>query len=427
MSSGLVVDLRPLRRSRDLRLLYGGRAVSQLGDAIAFVAASLQIYDLTRSSLAVGLLSVAEVAPMVAGMLVGGALADAMDRRLLIVITQVVAGAVTVGLVLNAASSHPRVWLLYVLFAVGGAVLGLGAPARSAAIPTLVAPGLLPAAMALNSTVLQTASLLGPAIAGVIVAQFGFMAAYGADAVSFLVCALLTARMRDLPPGYGQRRAGLASFAEGLRYVRRHALVGGLLLIDVDAMVFGMPKALFPALGTGTFHGGATTVGLLYAAPAAGALIAAGMSGWVTRVRRAGLILIGSVIVWGGAIAVFGFVRLLPAALFLLALAGAADVVSEVFRSSLLQLAVPDGLRGRLSALWLAQANGAPALGNLEAGAVASISTPAVSVISGGLACMLGAALLGTLLPALRGARLRALPAAASDHHACAADPEACA
>lgn len=223
---------------------------------------------------------------------------------------------------------------------------------------------------------------------------------------SFAVYGLLVASLGPLRPPRQGTRPGLRSFVEGLRYVRHRSLVVGVLLIDIDAMFFGMPKALFPAIGTTTFHGAPTVIGLLYAAPAAGALVAAATSGWISTVRRAGRVLLASVMVWGGAIAAFGFVRALPLALILLAVAGAADLVSEVLRSSLPQLSIPDALRGRLSALWLAQANGAPALGNLEAGAVATISSPAVSIISGGLACILGAVLLGRVLPALHTAHL---------------------
>ena len=406
MSSKFSVDLRPLRHSRDLRLLFAGRAVSNLGSSISAVAAALQIYDLSHSSLAVGAISVAGAVPMVAGMVVGGPLADGYDRRVLIAVSQALAGLAAAGLAYNAAGPHPKLWLLYALVAIGGAIVGLGSPARSAAVPTLVGAEMLVAAIALDSTVYQATALAGPAIAGVVVARFGFTAAYGANAISFFVCTLMAAKMRPLPPGNENERPGMTSFLEGVAYVRRNPLVIGLLLIDVDAMAFGMPKALFPALGTGIFHGGPTVVGLLYTAPAAGALLGAATSGWIGRVNRAGPLLFGSVVVWGGAIAGFGSTSVLPLALVLLAVAGAADLVSEVFRSMLLQVSIPNNLRGRLSAVWLAQANAAPALGNFEAGAVASVSTPGFSVISGGLACILGALLLARLLPSLRSIRL---------------------
>jgi ENTS family enterobactin (siderophore) exporter len=406
--SRLVIDVRPLRQSRDLRLLYGGRAVSQLGSVITLVAASLQVYDLTHSSLAVGGISVAEAVPMVIGMLIGGVLADACDRRRLILVTQAVAGAAIAGLAINTGVGQPRLWLIYIFIAVSGAALGLGGPARSAAVPTLVSQDLVPAAVAISSTIIQAGALVGPAIAGLVIAGFGFAAGYSADAASFLIYIFAASRMRPLPPESRHEHAGRRSFTDGLRYVRHHGLVAGILLIDINAMVFGMPRALFPAVATGTFHGGPALVGVFYAAPAAGAIVAAATSGWTGQIRRVGPVLLISVIVWGVAIAAFGLVPLLGVAIVLLAVAGAADLVSAILRGSLLQLSVPDPMRGRLNALWLAQAQSAPAAGNLEAGAVAAISTPAISIVSGGIACVIGATLLALLFPALRRAKLEA-------------------
>jgi ENTS family enterobactin (siderophore) exporter len=407
MSSKLSIDLRPLRQSPDLRRLYGGRAVSQLGSTITTVAAALQVYRLSHSSLAVGAVAITAAVPMVVGMQVGGSLADAMDRRLLIVWTQVSSGIVVALLAVNALQPHPQLWLLYALVGLAGASLGVGSPARSAAIPTLVSKELMASATALNATVSQLAVLVGPALAGLLVDRFGFAPAYAADALSFLIFTVLAAGMQPLPRTR-VGAAGVAAFVEGLRYVRGHALLLSLLLVDLNAMVFGMPSALFPALGMTRFHGGATAVGLLYSAPAAGALVGAATSGWITRVYRAGPVILGAVLVWGAAIVGFGLCPFFPLALLLLALAGSADLASEVLRGTLLQLAVPDSLRGRVNALWLAQVTGAPALGNFEAGLVGTIFTPEISVVSGGIACIVGVGLIGRFSPTLRGARLRA-------------------
>lgn len=358
MPAALTIDLRPLRESRDLRFLLGGASLAQLGTALVAVAAGLQVYRLTHSSLAVGAISGVAAVPMIAGMLAGGVLADAWDRRWLIVASPCLAGASSVALALNAGAPHPSLWLAYSLLAAAAAAAGLGGPAGTAALPTLVAPGLLPATFAMSATVRQLAALV----------------------------------------------------ADELRHARRSALVIAVMLIDADATVFGMPQALFPALGLETFHAGPTGVGLVYAAPAAGALLGALTSGWVGGVRHAGRAVLVAVTVWGVAIAAVGVVPLLPVALGLLALAGAADLVSEVLRNSLLQQSVPEALRGRLTALWLAQADGAPALGNLEAGGVATLVTPAFSIVSGGLACVAGALLLGGLMPVLRRARLHLDP-----------------
>jgi ENTS family enterobactin (siderophore) exporter len=316
-----------------------------------------------------------------------------------------VAGAAIAGLAINTSLGHPKLWLIYIFIAVSGAALGLGGPARSAAIPTLVTPDLVPAAVAINSTMIQAAALVGPAIAGLVIAGFGFAASYSADAASFLIYIFAASRMRPLPPARN-KHAVRPSFTDGLRYARHNGIVAGILLIDVNAMVFGVPRALFPAVATGTFHGGPALVGVLYSAPAAGAILAAATSGWTSHIRRVGPVLLISVIVWGGAIAAFGLVPLLGVAVVLLAVAGAADLVSGILRGSLLQLSVPDQMRGRLNALWLAQVQSAPALGNLEAGAVAAISTPAISIVSGGFACVIGACLLALLFPALRHAKL---------------------
>jgi len=407
MPTALTIDLRPLRRSRDLRFLFGGAALSQLGTALVAVTAGLQVYRLTHSSLAVGAISGVAAVPLIAGMLAGGVLADAWDRRWLIIASPCVAGASSVALALNASATHPSLWLVYGLLAAGAAAAGLGGPAGTAALPTLVAPGLLPATFAMSATVRQLAALVGPAAGGLCVARFGVPAVYAAGAGLGLGCALVSLGIRPLPPAEARGRVGLVAFTEGLRYARRSALVIAVMLIDADATVFGMPQALFPALGLETFHAGPTGVGLLYAAPAAGALLGALTSGWVGRVRHAGRAVVVAVTVWGVAIAAVGVVPLLPVALGLLALAGAADLVSEVLRNSLLQQSVPEAFRGRLTALWLAQANGAPALGNLEAGGVATLVTPAFSIVSGGLACVAGALLLGGLMPVLRQARLR--------------------
>jgi hypothetical protein len=213
------------------------------------------------------------------------------------------------------------------------------------------------------------------------------VASFGAAVVALLLIA-------PQPPEGGGTRASLSSIAEGLRYVKGRKLLVGTFLIDIDAMVFGMPRALFPALGTGFFGGGAATVGLLYAAPGAGALVGALFPGWVGGVRRQGRAVIVAVVVWGAAIAAFGLVPWLPLGLFKLALAGAADVVSAVFRNTILQLSVPDGLRGRLSSVHIAVVTGGPQLGDAEAGAVAALTSPRFSVVSGGVACILGVAAL---------------------------------
>jgi hypothetical protein len=387
----LLADFAPLRESRDFRLLFCGQTASMIGSQLTLVAIPYQMYLLTRSSLAVGLIGLVELAPLIAVSMVGGAVADAIDRRHLLVVAQLGLAAVSAGLAVNASAAHPSEGALYGLAGAAAGLSGLDVPTRRAIVPTLVRAELIPASAALNAVMVRSAQTVGPALSGLVIDRVSLSAAYWLDVVSFGAALAALAAMRALPPQGGGTPAGLHSIREGLRFLGRRPVLQGALVIDVNAMVFGMPRALFPALGTGTFGGGAGTVGLLYAAPAAGAFAAALVSGWVGGVRRQGRAVVISVLLWGAAIVAFGLVTWLPLALVLLAAAGAADIVSEVFRSTILQLAVPDALRGRLSAIFVAQVTGSPRLGDVEAGAVAALATPQISVVSGGLACMAGA------------------------------------
>ena len=397
----LLVDLAPLRESRDFRLLFAGGAVSYLGRQLTVVAVPLQIYLMTGSSLAVGLTGLAALGPLLVMSLVGGAIADAVDRRKLLLATQVAQAATSVALALNASSASPALWPLYVVTAVAAGLSGIDLPTRNAMVPKMVGRDLFPSAAALGQVLFQVGQVAGPALAGLIIARVSMAAAYWIDAVTYLVATAAVVAMRPQPPEGGGTRAGLASVREGLAYLRGRRLLVSTFVIDLNAMVFGMPRALFPALGTGLFGGGAATVGLLHAAPAAGALVAALLTGWVGGVRCQGRAVVVAVVLWGAAIAGFGLVSWLPLALLLLAVAGAADVVSAVFRNTILQLSVPDALRGRLSAVHIAVVTGGPRLGDAEAGAVASLSTPRFSVVSGGVACVLGALAVARWAPEL--------------------------
>jgi MFS family permease len=397
----LLADLTPLRVSRDYRLLFTGNAVSYLGRQLTVVAIPFKVFTITDSSLAVGMIGLATVVPLVTFSLAGGAIADAVDRRKLLLVTQLLSAATSAGLALNAMSASPRLWPIYLLAALSAGLAGVDLPARNAMIPNLVGRQLYPSAAALGQIQFQIGQVAGPALAGVIISQVSLAAAYWIDVASFGAAVVALLLIAPQPPEGGGTRASLSSVAEGLRYVRGRKLLLGTFLIDIDAMVFGMPRALFPALGTGFFGGGAATVGLLYAAPGAGALVGALFTGWVGGVRRQGRAVIISVIVWGAAIAVFGLVPWLAVGLFMLALAGAADVVSAVFRNTILQLSVPDGLRGRLSSVHIAVVTGGPQLGDAEAGAVAALTTPRFSVVSGGVACIVGVLALVRWVPEL--------------------------
>jgi len=397
----LLADITPLRESRQYRLLFLNEGLAFLGSQITVVAVPLQVYLLTGSSLAVGLLGLAQLGPLLACSLVGLAVVDAVDRRTLMIWVQLARGALSAGLAVNALLPRPALWPLYALTAVGAGLSAFDGPARMAAVPALVRRELVPAAAALHQILTQVGQVAGPAAAGLIVARASFSTAYTIDFATFTAAALLALAMRRLPPGEGGTRAGVASVWESLRFLRGRRALQGNFVIDLNAMVFGMPRALFPALGTGLFGGGPATVGLLYAAPGAGALVGALLAGWVGTVRRQGRAVLVAVAVWGLAITAFGLAVWLPLALVLLAVAGAADVVSAVFRNTILQLTVPDGLRGRLSAIHIAVVTGGPRLGDAASGAGAALAGPRFSVVSGGLACLAGAALIAWRIPEL--------------------------
>jgi MFS family permease len=399
----VLVDVSPLRESREYRLLYIGQLVSFLGRQLTVVAVPFQVFEITDSSLAVGLVSLVQLGPLIVCSLIGGAVADAVDRRKLLIAMQLCLTVTSVALAMNAAGwlGEPAVWPLFVFTAVAAGLSGVDSPTRSAAIPSLVRKDQLPAALALNQTLIQIGQVLGPALAGLVIARVSLAAAYWLDAASFLVAAAVLVLMRPMVPEGGGTRAGFASVREGLGYLRGRRALQGTFLIDLNAMVFGMPRALFPAMASDVFGGGPGVLGLLYAAPGAGALVGALTTGWVSQVRRQGLAVLWAVAAWGLSMALFGLVSWLPLALLLLALAGASDVVSAVFRNTILQLSVPDRLRGRLSAIHIAVVTGGPRLGDAEAGAVAALAGTRVSVVSGGVLCMLGVVALARWLPEL--------------------------
>ncbi len=386
----ITADLTPLRESADYRRWWSGYVVSNVGSQLTIVAAQLQVFRLTHSSFYVGLTGLVTVGPVVAGGLLGGSVADAMDRRRLALITSSALTVLSALLLVQAALHLDRVSVIYVLLGLQAGVSSIDFSARSSMVPRLVRRELIPAANALGQISQNTALTAGPLLAGVIVGSLGFPYAYGLDVVSFAAILYAMYRLPPLPPHGGAARAGVRSVAEGFRFLAPRKNLLMTFLVDIDAMVFGMPRALFPALAVNTFHGGAGTAGLLYAAPSVGALVGAGLSGWAGRVRRQGLAVLFAVGVWGVSIAGFGFVRVLWFGLVLLAIAGAADMVSAIFRNTILQVATPDSLRGRLQGVFVVVVTGGPRFGDLEAGSVASLAGTEFAVVSGGLACLVG-------------------------------------
>ena len=401
---GVIVDIAPLRAFPDYRRLWGADLVASAAHELVAVAVPFQVYVLTGSSLAVGLVGAAELVPLLLGSLAAGAFVDAHDRRRLILVAQVGAAACAAGLAFLAAAGSPPLVAIYALAAAIAAFASIEAPVRNASIPQLVGTNYLAPALALNQIVGQLTALAGPALAGVLLASLSVTAVYVTAVVGFGVALVAILRVRPMPPaGGGATSGGWAAVREGLAFARSTPVLLSTFVIDLNAMVFGMPRALFPALAVTTYHVGPDGLGLMYAAPGAGALLGAAASGWVGGVRRQGMAVIVSVVAWGAAIVAFGLVPRdwFPLALVLLAAAGWADVVSAVFRNTILQLVAPDAMRGRLSALHIAVVTSGPRLGDVEAGAVAAATSVRFSVVSGGLACIAGVAILHAVNPVL--------------------------
>ncbi|MBC7931241.1 MAG: MFS transporter [Rubrivivax sp.] len=397
MVRALAIDLTPLRVSRDFRLLFAGQAVSFFGSMMTFVALPWQVYQLTKSSFAVGMLGVAEFVPILVMAFVGGALADAVDRRRMALLTEALLMAGTGLLILNSTLPQPRVWLLFVCAALFAALNGLQRPSLDALIPRIVPAELMPATFALKSFSATVSMIGGPALGGLLITTAGPTAAYSIDFVTFAASLVALALIRAVPPPIGADAPSLRSIMEGLRYARSRPELLGTYLIDINAMFFGMPMALFPAIAEG--FGGAS-VGLLYAAPAFGMMCVTLTSGWTRRVQRHGLAVALAAGGWGLAIIAFGFAPTLWTALFCLALAGGADMVSGLFRMTIWNQTIPDHLRGRLAGIEMVSYTAGPMLGHAESGIVAKLFSVRASVVSGGVLCVAGTVLLSLLLPA---------------------------
>jgi MFS family permease len=398
--SRLAVDVTPLRRSKPFRRLWFGTGISAIGSQITTVAIPFQVYDITGSTLMVGLLALAGLVPLLTVPLYAGAVADAVDRRRLLLLSDVALAVVTVGLIGNALLPDPSVPALFAGEALATAAYGFQRPARNALTPRLVGEELLTAAIAVEDVVFNLARVAGPALAGLLIALVGVAGAYAVDLATFVASLVAIWLLPSAPPAHDAERASLRTVAEGFRYVRSQPLLLGIFVVDTNAMVFGMPSALFPAVAE-KLGGGPQALGLLYAAPSGGAFAASLVSGWMTRVRRQGLGVFVAAGFWGVAVALFGFATSIWVALAMLAAAGAADYVSAVLRSTILLSVTPDGLRGRVSGIELAQVASAPALGNLEAGVLASLTSLRFSIVSGGIACIAGTILCALLFPKL--------------------------
>ncbi|MEY2405608.1 MAG: hypothetical protein QOG39_524 [Acidimicrobiaceae bacterium] len=398
----LLVDTTPLRVSRDFRRLWLGQAVSFVGSMITSATLPYQVFHETGSSFAVGMLGLAQLGPLLVFALIGGALADSIDKRRMLLGVTVVSSMCSAALAFNAAQGHPQLWLMYVLGAIASATFAMTFPVVRSLLPLLLDEELRPAAFALHSTYGSFGMMAGPAVAGLLIGTVGITSAYGIDVVTYWVALVAFLGIGPSPPMAGASAASRSSVMEGLKFLRGHSVITSIFGIDLLAMVFGMPRALFPALAD-RLGGGPGLYGLLLSSVAAGAFVASLASGWTTRVQRQGRAVLLCVTAWGTTIAIAGLVRQPVVVLVLLACAGAADMISGVYRSTIAAAVTPDDLRGRVSGVEIAVYAGGPVLGDIEAGVVGGLAGVPFAIVSGGVACVLGAALFAARVRELAG------------------------
>jgi MFS family permease len=395
----LIVDVRPLRH-REVRLLFAGRGVTFFGAMITYVVVPYHVYALTGSTAMVGLLGVVELVALLSLTFLGGALADAADRRRLLLVTEAIQMACTGALVANAAAESPRVGALFVLAGAMAAVDALQRPALEALIPRLVPRDEVTAAGALMSFEMTVAMVLGPAVGGVVLAATSPATAFAVDTATFGVSLACFALLRPVPPPPDAERPSLRRVKEGVAYARSRRDLLGTYGVDFFAMFFGMPMALFPAMAERL--GDETALGALYAAPAVGSVVASATSGWTGRVRRHGIAIAVAASVWGVGIIGFGLAPNVGLALAGLALAGGADMLSGIFRMAMWNQTIPDSLRGRMAAIEQISYSAGPTLGNAEAGLAAAVVGVRPSIVAGGVLCIAGVAAVTAALPAFR-------------------------
>jgi len=394
----MFLNIQPLRKHRDFRLLYTGQLVSMFGTMITFVAVPYQVFELTHSSFQVGMLGAVQLVPLLLFALWGGAYADAIDRRRLLIVSEILMTLGSLVLALNSVSSAPKVWLIYVVGAAMAACNGFHRPALDSLTPRLVDREDLTAVSALTMFRASLSQIVGPALGGVCIAAFGFPTTYGVDVLSYFISLATVVAIRSMPPVQDTKRPGIESIIEGLNYARRRPELLGTYAVDLVAMTFAMPMALFPAMAE--TWGGPWAVGWLYSAMSAGSFLMSLLSGWTSKIERHGAAVVVAAALWGIAIFALGFAPNLATAVVCLAAAGAADVVSAIFRGTIWNETIPTDLRGRLAGMEMISYASGPLLGNARAGWVASISSIRSSIVSGGALCIAGVVLCIPLLPA---------------------------
>ncbi|MBZ4318918.1 MFS transporter [Streptomyces sp. SCA2-4] len=395
----LLPDLTPWRSSRDFRRMWMAGLVTVFGSFLTFVALPVQLKELTGSTLAVGAIGAVELVPLIVFGLWGGALADALDRRKLILWTEAGLGVLSGLLLLNTLLPHPLVWPLYLVAGLVSALTGLQRPALQSIVPRIVAHEQLPAAIALNTMRWQVGAIAGPSLAGVIIAFGGLQWAYALDVASYAVSVLFTIGLAASPPARDAEKPSMRGILEGARYAWSRKELLGTYAIDMAAMFFAFPNAVFPFLADDLHARWA--LGLMYAAPAIGSLLVSLTSGWVSHVHRHGRMVVGAALAWGAAMALAGWMGNIWLVLAMLALAGAADTVSGLFRSAMWDQTIPDELRGRLAGIELLSYSVGPQLGQVRAGGMAALTNVRASIWAGGLACVASVGLLALALPKL--------------------------
>ena len=399
LATRITVDFSPLRDYPHYRRLWIGQAVTFVGSEMALVALPYQVWQLTHSTLVLGLFSLTELVPLLTLTLAGGAVADAIDRRRMVLITETLQALGVAGLLVNAALPHPSIVVVFVFATIVAGCFSAGVGAMRSIPQRLIPQEVFAQAGALDSIYYGLGGVAGPPLAGVLIATAGLATVYAIGMVSFAATVVALRGLPSMPPHPDADRPGIRSVVEGLRFVSREKVILGFFLVDTNAMVFGMPLGLFPAIAAR--FGNATYLGALYAAPAAGALIAGLGSGWVAYVRRQGLVVVAAASLWGVAIAGFAFADRFWLALLLVGLGGLADQVSAIFRNAMLLALTPDRLLGRVRGIEFMQVASAPSLGNLEAGVLASLTSIRTSVASGGLLCIAGTLASAAAFPVL--------------------------
>lgn len=403
----LLTDVTPLRDNPAFRRLWIGTTLSGVGSSMTGWANTIQVWQATHSTTATGAIAIASLVPMLVIALPGGSLADSVDRRTLVLVMTGCSTAVSALFFADAllAPSAGWVWLVYALVAVSSAIGAVNLPARRAFIPALVAPGQLPAAMSLNRIAFQATMIAGPALAGVVSGAFGVRGCYLLDVLSFAGSCYGVARLPAQPPkgkAAAPERSQLFLIREGLAYIGRNRVLAGAFIADVNATFFGLPLSLFPAINDERFGGDLRILGLFTAAIGAGGMVAAVLSGPVNAMPRPGLAMLVTVSAWGAAFATFAVARSLWLTLLALAAAGAADSFTVIFRGIIVQRVTPEELRGRVNAADFVVGAGGGQLGSLESGVVASVTSPEISALAGGLLTIAGALAIAAAIPAFR-------------------------